>query len=105
MIVLAGGIVLLLILSLKSRIYNNHLRTEQMGIIDTPLAEAISQLVGASGGIYLALLMAGEFIGLNGDYKIVIAGYAVDFLAVVAIFLSLLQPIITVIWRKIIYKG
>lgn len=104
MLLLAGGIGILTIASLKSRIWNNRLRSEQVGIITTPLAEAISQLVGVSGGIYLALLMMCEFIGLSGEYELMIGRYSVDFLAVTAILLSLLQPIIVVIWRKILYK-
>ena len=99
--IFAGIAAVLVIISVKSKMSNNYLRTEEAKIIQSPLAEAINDLVGVSGGIYLALLMATEFIGLDGDWRVYLDGYAFNALALLAIFLSLMQPISVFLCRKI----
>ena len=48
---LVAGAVLFLIIGIKSKMRNNYLRGEKEAIITSPLAEAITELVGISGGI------------------------------------------------------
>ena len=93
-----------LIISVRSKMYNNYRRRERETIINSPLAEAISQLVGISGGIYLALLSAAEFLGINSGYQIKLAGYYFNALALLAIFLAAMQPIIILLWQKIMHR-
>ena len=99
--IFAGIAAVLVIISVKSKMSNNYLRTEETKIIQSPLAEAISDLVGVSGGIYLALLMTAEFIGLDCDWRVYLDGYGFNALALLAIFLSLMQPIAVFLCRKI----
>ena len=99
----AGSVIVLVFLSIKSKMHNNYLRSEGETVINSPLAEAITELIGISGGIYLALLTAAEFIGLNGDYQVTLGGYCFNALALLAIFLSLIQPITVLLWRKIFH--
>lgn len=101
---MTGAVIVLVFLSVKSKMHNNYLRGKREAIINSPLAEAITELIGISGGIYLALLTAAEFIGLNGDYKVMLDGYCFNALALLAIFLGLIQPIVVLLWRKIFHR-
>lgn len=101
---LVAGAVLFLIIGIKSKMRNNYLRGEKEAIITSPLAEAITELVGISGGIYLALLTMAEFLGLNGEYRILIGGHYLNLLALAALFLAFVQPIMVVLWRKILHR-
>ena len=79
--------------------YNQKYRqTEQ---ISSPLAEAITQIVGIAGGIYLALVTAINFLGLVWPEKINILGSWVDPIAVLAIIMACLQPVVLWAWHKL----
>ena len=68
--------------------------------LSSPLAEAITQIVGIAGGIYLALVTAINFLGLVWPEKINIFGSWVDPIAILAIVLACLQPIVLWVWHK-----
>ena len=87
--------------SVKMRVGNNRYRMEKGQAIDSPMAEAIAQLIGVAGGIYLSLIMAVSFLGMAQPEKIMILDLAVDPLALVAIVLAFLQPIGLHFIRKI----
>lgn len=65
-----------------------------------PLAEAVAQLVAAAGGIYLSFLGLISFIKIDIPEKVSIALISFDPLAVLAIIISLLQPV----FLKYFYK-
>ena len=101
MLVTAGVMLALAAAGVKCKMSNNMYRGSEEKIIASPLAEAISQLVGVSGGIYLALSMTLDFIGLNSDLKVIIGECDLDALALLAIFLACIQPILVGILREI----
>ena len=61
-ILLLAGMAVFLIIALKLRVRSNLYRQEQT--ISSPLAEAMRQLVGIAGGIYLSLVMLVSFLGI-----------------------------------------
>lgn len=101
MLLTAGVLLALVTAGVKCKMSNNMWRGSGEKIIASPLAEAISQLVGVSGGIYLALSMTLDFIGLNSDIKVVIGECNLDALALLAIILACIQPVLVGILRKI----
>lgn len=68
--------------------------------ISSPLSEAITQIIGVAGGIYLSLVMTINFLGIVWPEKINLGGAMVDPVAVLAIILSCLQPIVLWVWHK-----
>ncbi len=101
MLVTAGVLLALVGAGVKCKMSNNMWRGSREQIITSPLAEAISQLVGISGGIYLALSMTMDFIGLNSDIKVAVGGCDLNALALLAIILACVQPVLVGILRKI----
>jgi len=99
-----GGLVVLFLLALKCKLSNNLYRNDDVKIINSPIAEALGQLVGISGGIYLALEMVINFVGLNDEIKIYVGESNLDMVAVAAILLACMQPVVVGILRKIAQK-
>lgn len=100
LVLLAVVLGIFLAAAVASRMRNNRYRQE-MDVVSSPLAEAISQMVGIAGGIYLSLIMLASFLGLNWPDKIFVCNMFIDPLALVAIFLACLQPIVLAILRRI----
>lgn len=101
MLVTAGVLLALVGAGVKCKMSNNMWRGSREKVIASPLAEAISQLVGISGGIYLALSMTMDFIGLNSDVTVMVGECYLDGLALLAIILACAQPVLVGILRKI----
>jgi hypothetical protein len=64
----------------------------------TPLSEAVFQLVGIAGGIYLSLIMLFTFLEVNLPNKIKLGGIEVEPLAAFAIGLAIAQPFAVRLW-------
>ena len=62
-------------------------------VLTSPLAEALRQLVGIAGGIYLSLVMLTGFLGMNLPERIAIGSMVLDPLALVALFMACVQPV------------
>lgn len=85
-------VLLFIYLKLKMRI--NMSRRSLPEPISSPLAEALKQLIGIAGGIYLSLVMLTSFLGIEVPTKTKILNINMDPLALVAVLFALLQPII-----------
>ena len=84
----------LLCVSARCRMRNNYYRYTGEGAISTPFAEALGQVVGMAGGIYLSLVLLCNFLDMDLPEKTVLLGRNVDFLALVALLLACAQPMI-----------
>lgn len=70
--------------------------------ISSPLAEAMSQLVGIAGGIYLSLVMLVSFLGIEMPQKVNFLDMLLDPLALLSILLACLQPLVLLCLRRIL---
>lgn len=103
LVLLLTGLALFITAALRLRMRSNLYRQEQA--ISSPLAEAMSQLVGISGGIYLSLVMLVSFLGIEAPQKICFLDMLLDPLALLSILLACLQPLGLVLLRKILAGG
>lgn len=62
--------------------------------ISSFLSEALAQLVGIAGGIYLSLILLVSFLEVDVPQKITVAGLTMQPLAFLALALAILQPIV-----------
>lgn len=85
----------LVFIAVRARIKLNAMRLEtEFQTINSPLSEAVMQLLGLAGGIYLSLLMLVSFLSINIPETILIGNTSFNPLASLSLLLSLLQPII-----------
>lgn len=92
---IAAGLILGgLALAVRARVNNNRWRVEQTQAVDSPMAEAIAQLLGIAGGIYLSLVMALSFLGVEQPANVIVGTMAMDPLAIVSVALACIQPIV-----------
>jgi len=64
------------------------------GAVASPASLALGEIVAVAGGIYLSLVLAASFLKMELPEKIMIASLALDPLALIAIIIALLQPIV-----------
>ena len=102
MILIIGGLLALGALAARRRMKNNRWRMEQGAVASSPMAEALGQLIAIAGGIYLSLVMAASFLGVDQIDKVLVGQWAIDPLAVLAILLAFLQPIVLYWLRRIL---
>lgn len=103
LVLLLTGLAVFFTVALKLRMRSNLYRQEQT--IASPLAEAMSQLVGISGGIYLSLVMLVSFLGVEAPAKISFMDMLLDPLALLSILLACLQPFGLVFLRRFLSGG
>ncbi len=99
-ILLAGLVLGGLVLAVRAKVSNNRWRVEQAAAVDSPMTEAIAQLLGIAGGIYLSLVMALSFLGMEQPEAVWIGTMAMDPLAMLSVVLACLQPIVLHCLRK-----
>ena len=101
MIWIGAGILLgLLSLAVKVRMKNNRYRYNGEGAVSTPLAEALAQLAGIAGGIYVSLLLVLSFLGIEGLSQVSLFGVEIDPLALIALLLACGQPLLLWFLRR-----
>lgn len=93
-VLLAVGVVV----SLRERKYRLMWRSQSVPVT-SPLAAALSQLVGTAGGIYLALELLCSFLKIPEDYW-GSAIYFVEPLAAFSLLLAILQPFALSAWAR-----
>ncbi|WP_366921733.1 hypothetical protein MFMK1_002148 [Metallumcola ferriviriculae] len=101
-----AGIIFLSILSIltllaareKQRLRNLISRNLSDDTIDSPFSKALTDLVGIAGGIYLSLIMLITFLGIHIPEKVALFGIDIDPIAVVAVLMTLLQPLALRLW-------
>lgn len=93
--------VLIIILSIKIQmIINERRRNELPEVINSPFSQALTQLLGIAGGIYLSLVLLTSFLGLEIPEKINFGSGSLDPLAVFSLVIAIVQPFILRIWQN-----
>ncbi|HZK17912.1 MAG TPA: hypothetical protein VFD15_01225 [Clostridia bacterium] len=87
-------VLLLLIVSVRERIKIRQYRDwDILGESKaSPLSQAMANLIGVAGGIYLALVVLIAFLEIPIPSRINILWLSVEPLAAVAVFLAIIQP-------------
>ncbi|SMB94505.1 hypothetical protein SAMN00017405_0222 [Desulfonispora thiosulfatigenes DSM 11270] len=86
--------LILLFIALKVKTRLNMKRKNLPEPISSPLAEALKQLIGIAGGIYLSLIMFISFLAIDIPTKVKILNINMDPLALCSLLLAILQPIV-----------
>jgi len=93
---------LLVIWSVRSKIFLNQRRQKDLPeVISSPVSQALTQILGTAGGIYLSLVMLASFLGLYVPEKILFWQWYIDPLAFFSLSITLLQPVIMRVLQKI----
>ncbi|KJS83233.1 MAG: hypothetical protein JM58_13065 [Peptococcaceae bacterium BICA1-8] len=91
----------LVIWSVRSKIYINKKRQKDLPEpINSPVSQALTQLLGAAGGIYLSLVMLASFLGIDVPDKALFLQWAIDPLAFFSLVITLLQPLLMRVFQK-----
>jgi hypothetical protein len=69
--------------------------------VESPTSYAIGELVAVAGGIYLSLVLLASFLKISMPERIVFYSWSFDCLALIALFLALLQPIFLSLYYRI----
>lgn len=70
----------------------------------SPLSTAVQELVATAGGIYLAILALTSFVKLDMPEKVTLMSATVDPLALMAIGIAIIQPVVIKILNKILSR-
>lgn len=70
----------------------------------SPASVALGELVAIAGGIYLSLVLLKTFLKLSLPESVSILEYAIDPLALAALAIALLQPIVIVLYYRLSRK-
>jgi len=93
---------LLVAWSVHTKILLNKKRQKDLPeVIYSPVSQALTQLLGIAGGIYLSLVMLASFLGLNIPREVLIWQWSIDPLAFFSLSITLLQPLIMRVLQKI----
>ncbi|MFY9175366.1 MAG: hypothetical protein WAO24_08590 [Peptococcia bacterium] len=86
--------------AVKTKVFLKRRRSEKIleGAVSSPASLALGEIVAVAGGIYLALVLVVSFLNMELPERINIASLAVDPLALIAIIVALLQPIILTLY-------
>jgi hypothetical protein len=87
-------------LSLWLRIHHIRNTLDINSTKSSPLSQAIQELVGVAGGLYLSMIALISFLKIDIPEKISIFNVSFDPLAFLAITISVLQPIVLRIFSK-----
>lgn len=102
-IVIILGIFFLIYLAIKSRIFLNRQRRKELPeTINSPFSEAITQLLGIAGGIYLSLVMLSSFLSIPIPETISFFSWTVDPLALFSLLIAVFQPLMLTVLKRII---
>ncbi|MBE3571632.1 MAG: hypothetical protein IMW95_01580 [Moorella humiferrea] len=93
------ALALLLILAVKVKVGNY--RSNNVEAVASPVSRALAELVAIAGGIYLSLVLLVSFLKISLPETIAIGGFLVDPLAVVALVIALIQPLILGLWPRL----
>lgn len=95
---ISGGILLSIILRMEHATSN---KERTMTVVDSPLSQAVSQMVGIAGGIYVALVLLLGFLEIKFPQEVQIANITLNPLALCSILLACIQPILSTLWKNI----
>ncbi|NLJ34055.1 MAG: hypothetical protein GX349_05635 [Firmicutes bacterium] len=66
----------------------------------SPVSLALGELLAVAGGIYLTLLMAVTFLGLEIPARIPLGNLYLEPLAAISLVLALMQPFLAWLWPR-----
>lgn len=94
-----GAILLVIgvVVSVRERKYRLMWRSQPTS---SPLAAALSQLVGTAGGIYLSLELLFSFLKIPEDWWSS-SFFFVEPLALISLLIAILQPFVLNAWTKL----
>lgn len=96
-------VLLLIAISLKARI-RQYRRAKDWDAISeaksSPLSQAVLNLVGTAGGIYLSLVLLQTFLEVDLPGQISIGSVTLEPLATLSIALAIAQPFVIHLWSK-----
>ena len=89
-------IILGIAISISLWLRTRHIRSQltQGGVTASPLSQAIQELVGTAGGIYLAIIALTSFLKIEIPERISLFQVSFDPLAFIAIGIAIIQPIV-----------
>lgn len=90
----------LLAASVRERVVLRQQSVEEVTPKPSPTAEAIKDLLGVAGGVYLALLMVASFLKLNLPSQIGWGGISFEPMAAIALAVSILYPFFQRLGRR-----
>lgn len=81
------------------------LPSRQIEGVESPVSRAIQATVGYAGGIYITLVMLASFLQIEVPAKITLINeLSVEPLAFLAVVLTIIQPILLVLWERLYEK-
>lgn len=72
--------------------------------VSSLISQALTQLVGVAGGIYLSLVMLTSFVGMVFPESIQILGISLEPLALISIIIALFQPWLTKLYYSLLER-
>lgn len=101
-------VLLLVIFSVRERVRYHRYREKDWSFIgeakSSPLSQALANLVGVAGGIYLSLVVMVTFMELQLPERVQVCGFSLEPLATVSVLIALTQPYLQRVigaWRRI----
>ncbi len=95
-------VVLLVVLSLRERTRQRIGKERAWDGSETrtsPLSQALTNMIGTAGGIYLSLVMLFSFMEIDMPAKIQFLHMELEPLAAISFVLAILQPFVLKIWQ------
>lgn len=95
-------IIILIIWSLWARValYRiNSNNLEQINIKPSPLSQAVQDLIATAGGVYLSIIMLVSFLRIDTPERINFFMVSVDPIALLALTLAVIQPILIKLYK------
>ncbi len=68
--------------------------------VSSPFSQALMELVGIAGGIYLSLVMLVSFLNLGIPERFPFMGIMLDPLALFSLFVAIIQPFVLYLIRR-----
>lgn len=100
-LIILSSIILLFLIALRFKICLNKTRQKDMvESVSTPISQAITQLVGMAGGIYISLVLLTSFLSIETMDKVTIDEFTFDPLALCSILIAVIQPIIQFVIKR-----
>lgn len=102
-ILLVLAVLLIIFLAVRSRVNIKRKRgaLSAEGTVASPASIALGELVAVAGGIYLSLVLVASFLKIATPEKVAVLNTSLDPLALTAITIALVQPILLSLYYKV----
>jgi len=94
---------LIIFLAVRARVSIKRKRSFETveSTVASPASIAMGELVAVAGGVYLSLVLLASFLKITAPEKISLLNMSMDPLALIAITIALLQPIMVTLYYSI----